>query len=210
MIKIGVRWYPRKQETIYRSVASIGNHDITVFPDGVKLPRETKYPSVYLGDNVGCFKHWYRVLEYLVQQDCDYVAAFSDDLVYKRNWFETVKQQIDRKDVGFVACYVPQGVANRYGWRKGWYELNQGWAAAWGGGYIFRRDVAERLLEHQYIIDHRENYKANQQIDHAIPEAIHRMGLKQMYYCPSLIDHIGKYSTIGHSWRRMDRGYGWN
>jgi hypothetical protein len=209
MVKIGVMWYPRKKEVIYRSVASIGEHDITVYPDGVKMQKETKYPSIYLGDNVGCFKHYYRVLKDLCESNSEYVAVFSDDVAYRHNWFKTLKPQLDRKDVGFVAGYVPVGLAQRYGWRKGWYELNKGWAGAWGGGYVFRREVALQLLEHPFIINHRDNYKANQQIDHAIPEAMFQMGLKQLYYCPSLMNHIGVHSTIGHSWRQMDKGLGW-
>lgn len=208
-VKIGVMWYPRQEETIYRSVASIGEHDITVFPDGVKMTKDTKYPSVQLGDNVGCFRHYYRVLEYLVNQGSEYVAVFSDDVAYKHNWFDVVKQKIDKKNVGFVAGYVPVGLAQRYGWRKGWYELNLGWAGAWGGGYVFKREVAEKLLQHPFILNHRDNYEKNQQIDHAIPEAIFQMGLKQLYYCPSLMNHIGRTSTIGHEWRQIDKGYGW-
>ena len=69
---------------------------------------------------------------------------------------------------------------------------------AWGGGYVFRRETALKMLEHPFMINHRDNYAANQQIDHCVPSVADQMNLKQMFYVPSLIKHIGYTSTIGH------------
>jgi hypothetical protein len=207
-VKLGIRWYPRKVETIQQSLKSIGNVDLTICPDFDSKPPVNGHNVVHLGGNVGCFKHYYRCLEHLTQSDADIVGVFSDDMLYVRNWHNKAIQHMG-KDVGFVSCFVPKGLAHRYTWRRGVHELNKGWAASWGGGYLFKREVAIELLQHPFMLNHRDNYKANQQIDHAIPEAIYQMGLKQLYIVPSLMNHIGKSSTIGHSWREIDKGAGW-
>jgi len=207
-VKLGIRWYPRKQETIQQSLRSIGNVDLTIYPDCKAKPNIEGYNIVNLGTNVGCFKHYYRTLEHLTQSDADIVGVFSDDMLYVRNWQNKAIQHMG-KNVGFVSCFVPRGLAHRYTWRRGVQELNKGWGHQWGGGYLFKREVAIELLQHPFILNHRDNYKANQQIDHAIPEAIYQMGLKQLYVVPSLMNHIGRNSTIGHSWREMDKGAGW-
>lgn len=187
-------WYPRTQETLPKMLGSI-RHDYTVYPDGVDFPY--RFKSKTLGDNAGCFRHYYRVLEDLCQSNAEYVTVLPDDVVFKRGWLKTALSVFHEK-TGFVALYVPNGVKHRFGWKKGWYELKGGWDTAYGGGYIFKRETAIKILEHPFFIEHRDNYEKNQQIDHAVPEVVHRLGLKQMFYLPSLIKHIGKTSTIGH------------
>jgi hypothetical protein len=132
----------------------------------------------------------------------------ADDIIFRDNWLETALKGFDSQ-TGYVACFVPQGVARRYKWKQGFNEVQGGWDKTWGGGYIFRRELALKVLEHPFFINHRDNYAKNQQIDHAVPETIHRMGLKQKFYLPSLINHIGFTSTIGHVHRREDKGVGW-
>jgi len=58
-------------------------------------------------------------------------------------------------------------------------------------------------------LNHLENYEANQQIDLAIPESVFQMGLKQMFHVPSLMNHIGHSSTIGHKHTHDNVGAGW-
>ncbi len=207
-VKIGVMWYPRGQEVFPRMEKSIG-HPFTVYPDFDTFKHKTDNEVKFLGGNVGCFKHYYRVLTDVCNSDADYVGVFSDDILYRESWIQTAISMLDNTDVGFAACFVPIGVAQRYGWGNGWHQLKGGYDAAWGGGYLFRKEVALKLLQHPFILNHRDNYEKNQQIDHAIPEAIYRMGLKQMFFVPSLIDHIGVTSTIGHDYRNIDRGVGW-
>lgn len=205
-VALGVTWIPRKNETLERSLKSIG-YDATVYPDGYELPL--KVPQKTLGDNVGCFKHYYRVLQDLCTTDADIVGIMPDDLVYQENWLQIAVPKLT-EGVGFVSCFVPRGVAYLNGWRhKGWYSLNKGWMSSWGGAYLYRKETAKKILEHPYLIDHRDNYKKNQQIDHAIPETVYRMGLKQLFRVPSLTNHIGYTSTIGHTVRVQDIGAGW-
>ena len=195
-VKIGVMWYPRKEETFKQMEQSIGL-PFTVYPDYDTFAHNTVNEIKHLGGNVGCFKHYYRVLADICKSEAEYVAVFSDDILFRQDWLNTVVAGL-KEDVGFVACYVPNELKRRFRWSQGWYEVKGGWDKTYGGGYVFRRETALKILEHPFIINHRDNYAKNQQIDHAIPEAVHRMGLKQMFYVPSLIKHIGYTSTIGH------------
>lgn len=200
-------WYPRKKEVFRQMEQSIGV-PFTVYPDFEVFKFKTEQEVKYLGGNVGCFKHYHRVLTDLCNSDADYVGVFSDDLVYKKGWLDEAVKEL-KDGVGFVACYVPKGVRNRFNWSNGWHELKGGWDTAYGGGYLFRKDVAIELLKHPFIINHLNNYEANQQIDHAFPEAVHQMGLKQMFHVPSFINHIGISSTIGHLHTPDNVGAGW-
>lgn len=190
-------WYPRKKETFPKMEKSIG-HPFTVYPDYDTFPHKTSNEVKFLGGNVGCFKHYYRVLEDLCKSDAEYVVVLSDDILFADNWIDIAVSGL-KEDVGFVAMYVPNELRRRFKWQKdGWYEVKGGWDKTYGGGYAYRRETALKMLEHPFMINHRDNYEKNQQIDHCIPEVSHRMGLKQMFYCPSLLKHIGYESTLGH------------
>lgn len=207
---IGIRWYPRKVETFHQSQHSIKHKNVIIYPDGVEFPHRTDYPVKMLGEHVGCFKHYYRVLEDLCKTDSEIVGSFSDDVLYRNDWLSTAHQMFKKNPyIGYLACYTPKGIASGWENRKGWNELKGGWATSWGGGYLMRKEVALKVLKHPYILNHRDNYKKNQQIDHAIPEAMHQMGYQQFANNPSLMKHIGKFSTIGHFHRKMDDALNW-
>ncbi len=186
---------------------SIG-HPFTIYPDYDTFKFPTDKEVKFLGGNVGCFKHYYRTLKDLCDSDADIVGCFSDDVLYRKGWLDIAVKRLN-KDVGFVSCYVPRGLQERNGWRKGWHELKGGWASSYGGGYLMRKDVALKILEHPFMINHLNNYKANQQVDHALPTVVHKMGLKQMFYVPSLMKHIGFHSTIGHTHTGNEDVLGW-
>lgn len=206
-IKIGVMWYPRKVEVFHKMKQSIGV-DFTVYPDYETFKHQ--HESVkHLGGNVGCFKHYYRVLADLCNSDADYVAVFSDDVEYRLGWVDIALEKLQEDNLGFVSCYVPREIKHRFRLRNGWTKINKGWAGTYGGGYVFKRDVAQKILEHPFVIKHRDNYKKNQQIDHAIPQAVYEMGLDQWFYVPSLMNHIGYSSTIGHTHHNGNVGAGW-
>lgn len=208
-ILIGVTHVPRKVETLVRSISTMPKGvSVALYPDGEHHPK-AKMPIVRLGENVGCFKHWYRVLNDLCRSDADVVGIMPDDVRYHSGIWDTVITKLKEQDTGYVACYLPKGMAARYGWGKGWHECKGGWATSWGGGYLFPIEVARELVNHPYVIKHRDNYAKNQQIDHAIPEAIHRLGLKQWYHYPSLLQHIGFTSTIGHRHTHDENAAGW-
>lgn len=209
---IGIRWYPRKVETFQQMQHSIKFDNCIVYPDGVEFPHRTDFDVRNLGENVGCFKHYYRTLEDLYHNtDAEVIGSFPDDIIFKDGWLSAAHIQFRKNPyIGYLACFTPKGMSRSVTGRRGWHEIKGGWATSWGGGYLYKREVVGMLLKHPFILNHRDNYKANQQIDHAIPEAIHQMGLVQMVHNPSLMKHIGKFSTIGHAHRkRLDDALNW-
>jgi hypothetical protein len=208
-IAIGITHYPRKVETLQASLVTMpAGTEATIYPDG------THHVSPYidvevLGEHAGCFRHWYRVLEHLCTKDVDAVGIMPDDVQYHPKTWRVVAHKLRDERTGYVAAFLPKGMADRYEWGKGWHTCNNGWASSWGGGYVFPIAVARQLLQHPFIIDHRNNYAANKQIDHAIPEAVHQMGLNQWYHYPSLLRHIGFTSTIGHEHTEAEDAAGW-
>lgn len=203
-------WYPRKVETFHRSQSSIKYNNVIVYPDGVDFPHRTDFQVKMLGEHAGCFKHYYRVLEDLCKTDSEIVGVFSDDVIYRDNWLSTAHQMFRKNPyIGYLACFTPKGIANGWQNRSGWNELKGGWATSWGGAYLMRKEVALKVLKHPYILNHRDNYEKNQQIDHAIPEVMHRMGYLQFAHNPSLMKHIGMFSTIGHKHRKIDEALNW-
>ena len=207
---IGITWIPRAREYFAKSIKTIDHKNVIVYPDGYDFPFPTPLEVRNLGDNVGCFKHYYRVLTDLVENtDSDIVGIFADDLLYSKGWIEKAVKPLEDNKVGYTVCYVPNGLKIRNGWRDGWNELNGGYASSWGGGYLMKKEIARQVLKHPFVLDHLNNYKKNQQIDHAIPEAIFQMGLRQLFHVPSFINHIGLKSTLGHKHNSWDKGAGW-
>lgn len=209
-IAIGITHVPRKIETLSDSLASMPNDvDVTIYPDGLHRINTDRNVKA-LGQKVGCFKHYHRVLTDLCNSDADVIGIMPDDVQYHSMIFKVAAPKATENGVGYVACFLPVGMVKRYGWnQQSWHECKGGWATSWGGGYLFRREVAKELIHHPFIIDHLNNYKKNQQIDHAIPEAIHQMGLQQWYHYPSLLRHTGMSSTIGHRHSADENAAGW-
>ena len=209
-VAIGITWIPRGREYFAKSIKTIDHDNVIIYPDGYDFTHPTTLEVRYLGENVGCFKHYHRVLTDLIKNtDADIVGIFADDLLYRKGWIEKATEVLSDTSIGFAACYVPNGLKIRNNWGIGWNELNSGYASSWGGGYLMRKEVAEIVVNHPFVIDHLENYEKNQQIDHAIPEAIHQMGLRQLFHVPSFINHIGMVSTIGHKNSSWNKGAGW-
>jgi len=209
MIRIGITHVPRTSETLGLSLSTMPTGaEVTVYPDGMHNIA-TAFDVKRLGERAGCFKHWHRVLSDLCETDADIVGVMPDDIRYHSQVFNVAEKQLQKDGVGYVACFLPVGMQKRYKWQGEWNTCNMGWGSSWGGGYLFPIAVARELIKHPYIINHRDNYLPNQQIDHAVPEAIFRMGLSQWYHYPSLLKHIGYKSTIGHKHTLDEEAAGW-
>lgn len=223
---------PREVETLPEAYADIstrldarvtvavdGSFDVAVdvFPLGPKtiLSLRTALPVVLpFKEQIGCFKHFARSLQWLVDnsEESDIIAVLPDDLTFHPHIDaqKAIETALRSSNVGYCAVYTPRELGRRNRWKhNGWAVSKGGWDSSYGGGYFFRREVAQRVLSHPFFIDHRDNYEGNQQIDHCIPEVIHRLGLKQLFHVPSLTKHIGLTSTIGHVHTEAEEPWGW-
>jgi len=150
------------------------------------------------------------VLTDLVENtDSDIVGVFADDIVYRKGWIDKATEKLHDESVGYVACYVPKGLAIRNDFKDGWNVINGGWDKIFGGGFLMRKEVAVKVLNHPFILDHLANYEKNEQIDLAVPQSMYEMGLTQLFPSPSLINHIGMRSTLNHKHHSWSKGVGW-
>ncbi len=214
MIEIGMITAPRKKPTIdlsmkYLRKAGFQEH-VTVFAE----PGDYKinYPNYTIKKNkvkLGCFKNYHNALSQVVNTDKDYVLIVADDFIYNKLTYKHVLKAINSMDnYAYLALFTPHGMKHPpcqiRG--KGWVKVNMGWGAAFGGIRIMKTEIAKQIITHDYYLNHLENYEKNQQIDHCIPQVCFELGLDQYFHVPSLADHIGKHSTIGHIHSKETRG----
>lgn len=186
---------PRLTPTIEESLAALSNYQVTIHDDP---------------DMKGAFPAFDKALRNCISKGADYCLVLPDDMVIQRDWLELVQPFIERPQVGYLALYCPKGLGERYGFAKGINKVVGGWASSWGGCYLMPTGVAKKVVSHPFYQSHLNgtlslktteklfNYAKGKRIDHCIPEVIHRLKLKQLFYAPSLCRHIGKTSTLGH------------
>lgn len=87
---------------------------------------------------------------------------------------------------------------------SGWYPSNQFGRSALA--LVFPREAVKKILSHPHIIQKAENTERRNTIDGAISEVIRNLGVTEYVHDPSLVNHIGDESTIGHH-VKTDRGY---
>lgn len=208
-LSIGVTYFPRSVETIDRTMPTWTGAEFIIYPDGCRFDYQTRHHVKLLGNRVGCFKHYYRVLADLVATtDTPFVGIIPDDVILATTF--AAKCIDGATGSGYAAGYTPHGMTRmsaRIRIGRGWVTIRGGWGKSYGGCYVYPREVAQKILSHPYIIAHRDQYKPNKQIDAAIPELMHRLGLTQKMHVPSLADHIGHSSTLGHRATNDERGY---
>lgn len=211
-IAVGITYVPRVSENVRLSINSLLEaskaHDVslTFYPDGCDMAADF-IPAHPSHTRLGCFKNFARALVDLCATDADVVAVLPDDLTYYPDCFDQINSQVMADGVGYCAAYTPRLVGQRNRFNRGWNVINGGWRSSYGGAYFFPIAVAREVIAHPFFIDHLENYAANQQIDHCIPEVVHRIGYRQMFHSPSLVHHIGLTSTIGHKHTSNERPF---
>ncbi len=212
MISISIITAPRNRQTLKTSVNSLrrsgfeGNITIFAEPETKYIPLDGTY-WLFNGKNYGCFKNYTQALHWLVDNsELPYVGVFSDDFTYSRMAYRDACRYISNaNEFGSLALYTPTGMKPIVH-KKGANIINEGWGVTWGGNYIFKKEVAKQLLEHPLYVDHYNNYEKNQQIDHLIPKVLKELKLDQLFINPSLCDHIGFNSTIGHTHTHREKG----
>ena len=214
-LTFAVTWCPRQTETLPLTAFTF-DPDIRhiIYPDGHRLPWVMdEYEQRTLGNQAGCFRHWYRVLTDLVNNtDSDYVGIIPDDVIFKEPILSKAIEPLQTDRDGYAALYTPSGMVMRSARLRlgsGWCEIRGGWGKSWGGCYVFRRSVAERIIKHPRTIRHLNEYKRNQQIDAIVPEVMYQLGLRQWMHNPSLCNHVGMTSTIGHTHTKLESALGW-
>lgn len=211
-IDLAIITAPRRKSTITDTAHSIRSAKfdgiIQIFAEPDTIISLTK---CYIHRNqwkYGAFKNFHQALSWMVENsDKKYIMISGDDFKFARTAFhEVIKLAEKLDDFGYLSMFTPVGMSHYPEIRDGWNQFNYGWKKAYGGQYLFRRSTAEKIIESDFYLDHLENYEKNEQIDHAIPAACYELKLAQWYRVPSLCDHIGRHSTLGHDHTALNRG----
>jgi hypothetical protein len=146
---------------------------------------------------LGCFGNWRRAITYLLAWYEDpWLLVVQDDAIWASGSANKLRAEAAvQRDLrtGFLSPYVtskdvPSGSV------EGWNECRSGWYF-WGAlALCIPRDAARELLQHPRFVKH----GGSQQVDAVVAASMLDLGRPSYVHVPSLVDHVGETSTLGH------------
>ncbi len=222
-LSIAILTAPRLKDTARRML--LGMRFVTNRPEVIHLFAEpgSVFPDLDFIEvhqnerTMGCFRNFDQAHRYLIEEtDSEWILVMSDDVKYRESWIVRAEEYVNKlkhsPDFGYLALYTPVGMKQFFSRNphKEIIYLNRGWGkGGWGGLYLMRRETAQRMINTKVYQNHKDTYTKNQQFDECVKEAFMELGLDQFYVNPSLFDHVGMTSTIGHNHRALDKGLNW-
>lgn len=184
--------------------------------DGSRLPRDWTYPITTRVPRIRTYGNWILGLAELFIREpaADRYAMFQDDFVTYRN-LRRYLEQSPYPHHGYLNLYTfpsnqdiaPLDSAGHA--RVGWYEsrelengpIRNGKKQQTGRGavaLVFNRDAVLTLLQHQHIVERpMDSTYGHRRIDGGIVTAMNKAGWREYVHNPSLVQHIGKVSSMG-------------
>ncbi len=148
---------------------------------------------------LGVIGNWTNCLAWLLEHTtAEYFLICEDDVEFSRGARAALMRGIDEnRRAGFFSLYTPvrdQGLVSH---RRGWVASNRG-RDTWGTqAFCLPRSSAQMILAYSPL------YAEDQftgPTDAVIAQCFLDANLPCFYHNPSLADHLGKVSTIGHLW----------
>jgi hypothetical protein len=145
----------------------------------------------------GCFANWSSAIQYLLSSTtAQWLLIVQDDAIWFPGSADILRIQMAARQeqrTGFLSPYVTaKDVADTF--VDGWNEYRGGWNL-WGAiALCMKRDAAEDLLRHSRFVQH----QGTQQVDAVVAASMLDLGYPSYVHVPSLVDHVGETSTIGH------------
>jgi hypothetical protein len=205
-IAVAVTTAPRRVPTFPQALSSLRgagfSERVHVFAepgtwDQIPRPRDERTLTHDHATTHGCFKNWRHALKHLLAKtDAPWLLIVQDDAIWEPGSARTLRAGAEaRQDLrtGFLSPYVsandvPPGSGD------GWNECRSGWNF-WGAlALCIPRGAARKLLKHQRFVKHRQN----QQVDAVVAASMLDLGRPSYVHVPSLVDHVGATSTLGH------------
>lgn len=171
-------------------------------------PEVRPSPSLVVHNNesrYGVLGNWRHCLTWLYEHSsADYLMVSEDDVAYCRGaraaW-EEARYRSDR--VGFWSLYTAKRYQSLMGGEQGWMSLNLG-RETWGTqAMCFPRSSAQILLDYRPL---HEDDQLRGPTDAIVADCFLEAGLPCYYHNPSLTDHLGHISSIGHNWNDLHVG----
>ena len=202
---VGITTAPRAKPTLQATLTSLANagwEGVQVFADG-----DCDVPNGYLVTRrqcaAGAFSNWLLGLTELVQRQpkATWYAMFQDDLVLCRG----VRERVESLDwSGVLSLY--QSVHHRSD-KTRLYTGGRGFVGALG--LVFDRETAHKLISSDLGVSHRlRRTRQNDWIDGAVGQWCKQNDVTLWIHGPSLCQHIGDTSTLGHSERPTEKFVG--
>lgn len=201
---------PRKVDTIFRTITYLRRagftEEIIVFSEPGSPVVEMDDVYQYFNEKrLGCFKNFEQCLKYGINNAQD-IFILQDDARYNRHTAEKI-YSILPDDYGYVTPYLSTHDAREFGRKEiGFHEHTKGWYDCFWGctiSLLIKKEVAENLIGHKDW----KNYKRENKVDCIVGHCITELGYKQFYHYPSLVDHMGVHSTLGHVSIADNKGY---
>jgi hypothetical protein len=165
--------------------------------DRVRRPHDARTIEHENSSTRGCFRNWKRAVKRLLSRtSAPWLLVVQDDATWVPWAADVLRAQlIARHDVrtGVLSPYVTgKDVAPTFD--DGWNECRVGWTF-WGAlAFAMPRAAAEDLLRHPRFTQHR----GTQQVDAVVSASMLDLGRPIYVHVPSLVDHVGDTSTVGH------------
>jgi hypothetical protein len=188
------------------------------------IPEPRKKLNLCLHQNehkLGCFKNFCHGLRWLYENtEADWLLMLQDDAVWRKDGWSVMEKAINTAefhDVGFLSPYTSKSMVNKVAkgrlkqvkrnrkvWEN-WEDARFHNRAFWGAvAMCFPREAARRL-EHES--KRYRTHKHHRKLDVVVGNAVrHELQLAIKVHVPSLVDHIGSWSTLG---RHRFRGNQW-
>lgn len=169
-----------------------------------------------------CFGNFKHGAQFLIDEtDADWILMLQDDAIWRKGSSALLQAAIDNpasRGAGFLSAYASKAMISKAhkerltkdlqakdGLTQRWVQCDFYHKAFWGAvAMCFPRDslVMMQTEGHRY-----RNHKHSRKLDVVVGNAIHRdLGLPIFMAVPSLVDHIGSWSTMG---RHRFRGNQW-
>lgn len=156
-------------------------------------------------ERLGALGNWAHCLHWLYgNTKTDYLMICEDDVAYCRGAKQALLDGLKTFNrFGFLSLYTPKRDAPHSGPSGNWFQANHG-RKAWGTqAMCLSRESALLLLEFPRL--HNEN-QISGPTDSILSECFLLKGIPCYYHRPSLADHLGRKSTIGHEWYESHTG----
>jgi hypothetical protein len=200
-----------------------GFSDITLYVDGVYGSIDV--PAVYRGANIKTYNHWVLTLTemFLRNSEADRYVIFQDDFVCCRNLKEYLEKCSYPSD-GYLNLFTFMGnetIHRRVGVLKGgkivkkkekkiyptagWHRSNQ--LGQGGLALVFNNEAVVDLLSSRHMYERRWDHERRDKfLDGAVVTAMNKAGRYEYVHNPSLIQHMGKKSSMGNDdWGHTDK-----
>ena len=206
LIVIGVITTPRvdvSSDFTLRQLRMAGfTESIHVFCEPLTAPCE-QMPGVSFHSNsrqMCSWGNWRQCLHFLVENfpNCRHFLVCEDDVAFcpgaRRALFAAFASI---PTFGFLSLYTPKRDAPHASVSNGWFEANHG-RKAWGAqAMCFSNESALMLLQYPRV---QNEDPFSGPTDTIVSECFLVNRVPCFYHNPSLCDHVGKHSTIGHEW----------